>query len=221
MPRLLHAADLHLCLEDKEYGLSVFAALIGQLHGPEQGAFRHEGNDHHIGDIHQDLLFVLKLCHQSLGRGAGGHEDGFFKIPDELFFIGERRILAAAEIGDAHQFPGDGQGGSHDIEAALHGAFEDHVDGEQAIDLVSAFIDAVDPAVAIGLGDDVFVAVTVTAVDLYAFVHYEVQHFAAEYFEHRAFHGIFFSGAQHRFVKGFTLGGEFYFLIVDPFCRPV
>jgi hypothetical protein len=28
MPRLLHAADLHLCLEDKEYGLSVFAALI-------------------------------------------------------------------------------------------------------------------------------------------------------------------------------------------------
>jgi DNA repair exonuclease SbcCD nuclease subunit len=29
MPRLLHAADLHLCGDDKEYGLSVFADLIG------------------------------------------------------------------------------------------------------------------------------------------------------------------------------------------------
>jgi hypothetical protein len=32
MPRLLHAADLHLCEEDGEYGLSVFSALIAAAH---------------------------------------------------------------------------------------------------------------------------------------------------------------------------------------------
>jgi hypothetical protein len=32
MPRLLHAADLHLCEDDKAYGLSVFAELIATAH---------------------------------------------------------------------------------------------------------------------------------------------------------------------------------------------
>jgi predicted phosphodiesterase len=32
MPRLLHAADLHLCEDEREYGLSVFAALVETAH---------------------------------------------------------------------------------------------------------------------------------------------------------------------------------------------
>ena len=52
---------------------------------------------------------------------------------------------------------------------------------------------------------------------LHSFIHYIIQHFAPEYFQHGAFNGVFFCCPEQRFVERLTALQQFLLFFVYPF----
>ncbi len=75
---------------------------------------------------------------------------------------------------------------------AAHSTFHQHLNDEHTIDFVGAFEDPVNARIAIGAADRIIFVETVTTEDLHAFVHSEIEHFAAIDLRDRAFYCIFF-----------------------------
>ena len=131
-----------------------------------------------------------------LGGAAGGHQDDLFEIGHRFCFLGIR-TFEAFHGGHGGQFLLDSPGGTYDIELAFECPLEQLINHEQSVDLVGTFINPVDPAVAVGAGGGVLLAVADTAVDLYIFVHTVIGHFRAKHLQDRALYSILFCSFQH------------------------
>ena len=140
------------------------------------------------------------------GSGAGCHEDGLFEIAHglELFAIGAFGFVHGRHGG---QFFLDGPGRADEVYAAFEGALEQHVHGEQAVDFVGAFVDAVDAGIAVVAGSVALFREAHAAVYLHVFIHHIAERFRAGYFQQGTFDGVFFGG----FELGISIGSAFGF----------
>jgi hypothetical protein len=74
---------------------------------------------------------------------------------------------------------------------AFHGALQQHVHRQQAVDLVGALVDPVDAAIAISALHGAFRTKAHAAVDLDSLIGHVIQALAGHHFQDRSFHGKF------------------------------
>ena len=153
---------------------------LHKLSRAQLNRFHREGVHQDVGDRRHHFLLLFERRAEFLIRDAQREQCGLLRVGDQSALAGR---WAGQNLGLQllHRF--------HQRQLPALCALQHHAGGEQAVDFVGAFENAVDARIAIGALHGVVLMEAVAAVDLHAFIDHVIQHFRREDLDEGAFGG--------------------------------